>query len=160
MRFVYFSIFSSIKPWTLASHGKTPLICAIEHKNLDLFKFLLHKGADIHSKSKMWYIFNIIVTKSQSLATSNKQTALHSAAKEGILDIVKCLLDKGADVHVKSKICAFLTFSYLWQLNIASNGETPLHIAARHGNLDVVRLLLNQGSDIHIKCKILGYITS
>ncbi|MDQ7055090.1 MAG: ankyrin repeat domain-containing protein [Persephonella sp.] len=55
---------------------------------------------------------------------------LHVAVKEGDAELVKYLLEKGADPNGKG---AF--------------GETPLHIAVDRGYLDIVQLLLERGAD-------------
>ena len=60
-----------------------------------------------------------------------KMTALMLAAKEGQLDIVVGLLDRGADVNWMDK----------YQLS-------PLMLAAKNGHEEVVTALLNQGSDV------------
>lgn len=60
------------------------------------------------------------------------ETALYGAAEQGHMDIVRLLLDNGADIHVQDKF-----------------DETPLHSAAEQGHTDIVRLLLDNGADIH-----------
>ena len=60
-----------------------------------------------------------------------KMTALMLTAKEGQLDIVVGLLDRGADVNWMDK----------YQLS-------PLMLAAKNGHEEVVTALLNQGSDV------------
>ncbi|RDD34928.1 Ankyrin repeat protein [Wolbachia endosymbiont of Cylisticus convexus] len=65
------------------------------------------------------------------------ETALHEAARNGHLDVVKYLVDdKKADVNQKD-IC----------------GETALHEAARNGHKDVVTTLLKKGANPLIKNK-------
>ncbi len=56
---------------------------------------------------------------------------IHVAAKLGNLEIVQCLVEHGADVHV--------TGNY---------GETPLHSAVYELHIDVARFLLTHGADI------------
>ena len=57
--------------------------------------------------------------------------ALHYAAGNGHVDVVKLLLKRGAAVHSKSNA-----------------GSTPLCLAARYGHLDVVKVLLRYIVDI------------
>ena len=58
-------------------------------------------------------------------------TALCSAAYRGYVDIVKALLDKGADAD-KAR---------------TDDGSTPLVMAAFNGHVDVVKALLDKGAD-------------
>ncbi len=58
------------------------------------------------------------------------RTPLHTAAYEGRFDVVKLLLEHGADPNTQDK-----------------DGRTPLHWAALRGLVDVVRLLLVHGAD-------------
>lgn len=60
--------------------------------------------------------------------------ALHSAARDGRLDIVQALLQKGADINQKDE-----------------NGYTALHIATFNNNLDIVQALLNKGANVDIQ---------
>jgi len=59
--------------------------------------------------------------------------ALHEAAKRGHVDVVRLLLDQGADPNAREP----------------GDNTTPLHWAAAHGHLDVVRALLDAGADVH-----------
>lgn len=61
-------------------------------------------------------------------------TALHLVAKEGLVDMVNCLLEHGANIDA---------------LNDKKN--TPLFNAIRKGHDDVVKLLIRQNADIKIR---------
>lgn len=49
---------------------------------------------------------------------------LHGAADTGCLDVIKLLIETGADKNAKGR-----------------DGRTPLHYATERGHLDVARLL-------------------
>lgn len=61
-------------------------------------------------------------------------SALHEAARNGHVDMLRVMLEKGADVN-------------LTQDAPADAGNTPLHIACIYGNADVVKLLIENGAD-------------
>jgi len=63
-----------------------------------------------------------------------KQTALHLAAKASNLEILRMLLEQGADIHAKD-----------------SDGRTTLHLAI--SNSDAVRMLVRSGADVEAKDK-------
>ena len=63
-------------------------------------------------------------------------TPLHVAAHRGYIDIVKLLIDAGADVNAKEG-------NY--------SKSTPLHWAAKEGNLQVVKLLVESGAELNVK---------
>ena len=59
---------------------------------------------------------------------------LSRAAAENRVDIVRLLIEQGADVAVQDEF-----------------GATPLHIAARNSALEMARLLIDRGADIEVK---------
>jgi ankyrin repeat protein len=58
------------------------------------------------------------------------------AAGEGHLEIVKLLLEHGADVNAKTAY------------------ETALHLAAEKGHLEIVKFLLEHGADVNAKTAV------
>jgi ankyrin repeat protein len=60
----------------------------------------------------------------------HEEKALYSATHQGRLNLVKYLLDNGADIDGKD-----------------SQGDTALHIASKDGNLDMVKLLCSYEAD-------------
>ena len=98
-----------------ASMQTTPLTKAAGEGDIQTVRTLLESGVDVNEIS---------------YTIGNKLTALHWAAYKGRTDIVRILLDAGAEMNVKDAV-----------------GYTPLHYAAYHGYTGVVRILLDAGAD-------------
>ncbi|KAL5509633.1 hypothetical protein EMCRGX_G005033 [Ephydatia muelleri] len=64
--------------------------------------------------------------------TTNGCSPLYTASGKGHLDVVKTLLEAGANINQVNK-----------------NGCSPLYTASRHGHLDVVKTLLEAGANIN-----------
>ena len=96
------------------AQGWTGIIMAAKHGHVQAVRFLVHeRGARVDPARRMTH------------------TALRGATLGGHLDVVRELLEAGADV------------------NAPSDGmRTPLMGAARNGFLDIVRVLLNAGADV------------
>lgn len=69
---------------------------------------------------------------------------LNWASDYGHVDVVKLLLDRGADINTKDK----------------EAGSTPLHGASSLGYVDVIKLLLEKGADINAKDTRIRYTTA
>ena len=68
---------------------------------------------------------------------TDDSTPLHCAAWKGHVEVVKALLDAGADINAKSRNDHY--------------GDTPLH-AASHGNQkEVVKVLIERGANLNSK---------
>ena len=110
--------------------GITALGHAASHSNLEAIQLLLRKGALVNVTHE-----RAIPMKNGVIAAS-RITALMAAAPHGSFDIVKSLLDAGADVKAKDV-----------------RGMTPLMIAVASdsANPQVIRLFLDRGSDAAAK---------
>lgn len=93
--------------------GETPLMMAALRGRLDWTRQLVGMGAKVRREG--W-------------------TPLHYAASGPNAEVVRFLLDQGADINA-----------------IAPNGASPLMMAARYGAEDSVRLLVARGADKRVR---------
>lgn len=94
---------------------------SVDANHADCVALLLDKGADIERKWPVNY---------GSLPM--KMSALHVACWKGRPEIVKLLLERGADPNVRAS--SYAMFS-------------PLHFAATEGHVEIMRYLLDHGAD-------------
>jgi ankyrin repeat protein len=92
-------------------------------------------------------------------------TVLHLATKKGLLDIVKCLIEGGADIEAKNgekqtalhlaakvghfEVGKFLIDSRANLNSLDSLNRTPLHLAVKYGHIQMVINLLNDSANIN-----------
>ncbi len=103
---------------------------------------LLDHGADPNqANQKDWTPLFLAVADRDSLTT-----AVPPPGRDGALDLIKVLLDRGADPNRRIKVRAEVHAgnTSLW---LKEAGATPLLRAAQFGDLTVVRLLLAHGAD-------------
>ena len=77
-------------------------------------------------------------------------TPLQEAARYGHKEVVKLLLDRGAECNKASKKYGLTPLYMAVQGDHFNYGWTPVHWAARKGHKDVVQLLLTKGADWNI----------
>ena len=127
---------------------ETPLNLVSGDGHLEVTRFLIERGADVNCCDK-------------------GETALHSAARSGHLDIVRLLLNFGIGVQDRTaedetplilasaggheEVSRFLIERQA-DVNSVSNGSwTSLHLASRNGHAGVVQLLLDYGADVNVQ---------
>jgi len=128
--------------------GNVVLMAAVQKCDASTVKLLLEKGANLHvgQKAGKTILSNAILS---GRADNVKMLMSHGAkltwdagtlvvmAGDGHLDMMKLLLEQGADVNAAEKV----------------HHLTPLLAAAAYGNLHMVKLLLNKGADQSAKDK-------
>ncbi|MBF2053490.1 MAG: ankyrin repeat domain-containing protein [Candidatus Sericytochromatia bacterium] len=98
------------------AYAQTPLIFAAASGQVQMVRHLLSKGAETDSHAE----------------ESHALPALHRAAQEGHLAVVKALLAHGASIDF-----------------VSNKGSTALWEAVKHGQYAVVRELLTRGANAH-----------
>lgn len=125
-------------------NGYTPLYCAASHGNYDVCVYLIDNGALVHLPSEAGHtalfaavrnnhldICEMLVKRGANINFVSKSgTVLHTACFYGRVEIVRFLLDNGADCTLTN-----------------ANSTTPLLHAALNGNAEICRLLLSHGAD-------------
>ncbi|KAK8788592.1 hypothetical protein V5799_021639 [Amblyomma americanum] len=127
-------------------NGNTAIHYAVSHGNFDVVSILLDsKVCDVSKQNKAGYTCIMLVSLAEikndthrlvvqrlfqlgdvnTKAIQNGQTALMLAASHGRLEMIKLLLDAGAEPNVQD-----------------NDGSTALMCAAEHGYIEIVRALL------------------
>ncbi|KAJ2893145.1 hypothetical protein MKZ38_008993 [Zalerion maritima] len=73
-------------------------------------------------------------------------TPLHMAAARGHLEVVRWLVDRGADLNALSALTCSCVFRHWYQEPVVN--PTPLHLAICYGHTDVAKYLIEQGADL------------
>jgi ankyrin repeat protein len=114
--------------------GSTPILASVYHGNLEAVKLLLAKGASAKPVALMPGLFDGGHPKSGPLALASV-ALLHPAATSGSADMVRTLVEAGADVNARD-----------------GRSMTPLMLAVARADQDaaVIRLLLDHGADVSL----------
>jgi ankyrin repeat protein len=99
--------------------GETPIMTCSRTGNVGAVRALIARGVNVNAAEP-----------------TLRQTALMWAIAEHHLDVVRLLIEHGADARAMTR-----------------QGFTPLHLAAREGDLDTARLLLSAGVDVNVLSK-------
>jgi hypothetical protein len=92
------------------------LISAAENGDMDTINRIIQEGGDLH-----------ILDTGQ-----DKYTAIHFAAWDGQNEVLKALIDAGANPDI-----------------LGTDSRTPIHLAAANGRAEAVKLLIDAGVDIN-----------
>lgn len=111
---------------------------SVIYENIDIIKYLLNHGADIHY---------------------NYESALMYACEKGNIDIIDCLINHGIDVHVNDDYALILavenmniqTVKYLIDkgADIHVNDDYALRFSCENGYIELTKILVEHGADIH-----------
>jgi len=130
-------------------NGMTPLMMAITNGQLDVARYLVVVGADVrkgdaYGRTPLWAAVEIRNLDMKSGATEN------GVDREGALQLITMLLDKGADVNARVKEFPPQR-RYMLPLGslewVDFTGQTAFIRAAQSGDVPVMRRLLERGAD-------------
>jgi len=141
--------------------GETPLMYAAGFNRVDAVKLLLAKGADHTATTKVMDLFALTAPEEENMARQGGRaggnrpadiagatrayryneligsqgglTALLFAARQGYIDVVKALLDGGADINQPN----------------AGDKTTPLLMSIINGHFDQAMLLIERGANVN-----------
>ncbi|XP_004073988.1 histone-lysine N-methyltransferase EHMT2 [Oryzias latipes] len=161
---------------------RTPLLEAVINNHIEVARYLVQNGAcvyhveddgytGLHHAAKLGNleIVNMLLETGQvdiNAQDNGGWTPIIWAAEHKHVEVIKALLNRGADVSITDKemnVCLHWA-AYAGSVDIAEmvlnagcslssvnvHGDTPLHIAAREGYLECVTLFLSRGADIDI----------
>ena len=125
---------------------------AVHDNDVETVRRLFNEGVDLHyaatygklELAKLFIMFlpqptqaaelGFSVDLNQRVREMGNKAPLHTSAMNGHLDLVKVLLNAGADIELKD-----------------DDSSTPLHIAATFGRPEVARTLISAGADVHAR---------
>lgn len=128
----------------------TPLLMAVINNHPEVARFLIDRGAEINVSD--WYgrtpLWAAVEVRNMDM---DNATFVNGVDREPILELIKMLLEKGANPNARTKesipIRRFMlrtTGTLEW---VDFTGQTPFLRAAWAGDLTVMRLLLKHGAD-------------
>jgi uncharacterized protein len=135
--------------------GRTPLITAAAIGALPIVNALIESKADVNrkddgGKTALFHSIEARYDEVSDVIVANPQLDLNARGKNGVtalisyvwrdrIDVVKNLLDRGADPNLQD-----------------NDGDTALHGAAQTGNVEIIEALIGKSANPNIKNSIGG----
>ena len=114
--------------------GNTALMYAAFNGYRDMAELLIKAGADVNAKILLKNRIVLYLDQRKDLGGSNILLLAVKKEENYKNDIVKLLIESGADVNAKDY-----------------DGDTALRIAALHNKKDIAELLIEAGADLNVK---------
>jgi len=128
--------------------GISPILIAIINGHYDAAAFLLNKGADPNLADETGRTALFSAVDFNTMPASNRPPPKVIENEISSLDLIKLLLDKGANVNAQlKKQQPYRAKLDRGQDTMLTTGTTPLLRAAKAADLPAMRLLLAKGAD-------------
>ena len=140
---------SGVPIYVLNNKQVSPVIAALANEHFDLYQFFISVGFDINTmmnssklilsaikSGKRKLLFYLINNGFKQVPDHRGNYPIHEAAKKCDLDIIKLLVEKGADIDIQDE-----------------NGNTPLNLAVLAGKPELVYYFIDMGADVNKKNK-------
>lgn len=134
-------------------NSSTALLQAVQSGKTNVIQLLIDRGANKECVQRDSYwtpLFEAVRSEKKNVVAQllknkvrvdargyNLETPLYTAAQLGNVDIIKMLIDHGANIEAR----------------LMQNGRTPLYEATSEGHMKAVELLLQEGANIECKCE-------
>jgi ankyrin repeat protein len=138
---------------TLMDHeNSTALLLAIINSHYDTAAMLVEKGADPNHTDTSGMAALYAAVDMNTLGEVYGRPARPATSKMTALDLMKVLLDHGADPNARLKTPTLMRAHTPGEPTLGE-GTTPLMRAAKNGDAAAIRLLLEHGADVNARQK-------
>ena len=169
----------------VSKKGLSVLFLALVHRNINMATILLQKGVNVNQpqakyppllvaiKQNDLVLLDLLLqykadVNARFMKGNQELSIFHYAARHGRLEIIKHLIEHGADwddqvnplgitpLHVAALAGKVAVVDFLLQLGADPNkptkhGDYAIHMASKKGHLEVVKILVESGGKCNIK---------
>jgi ankyrin repeat protein len=133
-----------------AGDKSTPLVMAIINGHFDLAKFLFDRGADPNAANQDGLAPLYATIDAQWAPVAGGPVPLTAREKTSYLDLMKALLDRGANPDARLGRKLWFRPAFHDQMWIGTPGSTAFWRAAQATDLSAMRMLVTHGADPNI----------
>ena len=134
-----------------SGNGTRPMATAIINNHIELALYFLEKGADVNASDDFYKRTPLFAAVEMRDPDFTRDTASPLSDKRDPMDLIKALLDRGANPNAQVNTTPFRGFYQVSANWVNFDGQTAFIRAALSGDVTLMRLLLEHGADPNIK---------